>query len=186
MLAPERKMNANKYVGYAAILALCLTTTSCARVVVKVLSFGADDTSSQHENSAKAEQQEVKKKTPVETAMYTTQLGDKVSLRFPSSIFFINDTANSLPNYHQNMDDLVEVIRRYPHNLIQVNVNFQVSGDNHVAVEVASNQARYFTSTLTQHIQSGFTTSDGNTVLRSNILNHEYDAIGNFIEVVLQ
>ena len=186
------KAHCGNQIGLVLMMLLCFTCTSCARVAIKTLSFGYEKV--KDHRTAKGETQPgesadstaKKKKNPVESEIYATKLGDKVSLRFPSSLFFINDTANSLPNYHQSMDQLLEVIQRYPHNVIQVNVNFQVDGDNHIALEVAGNQARYFTSTLSQHIHNGFSASDGDTLLRSNILNHEYDDIGNFIEIELR
>lgn len=189
MLLRNWKAHYGNQIGLVLMMLLCFTCTSCARVAIKTLSFGYDKVTDHR--AAKGENQSEestakKKKNPIESEIYATKLGDKVSLRFPSSLFFINDTANSLPNYHQSMDQLLEVIQRYPHNIIQVNVNFQVNGDNHIALEVAGNQARYFTSTLSQHIHNGFAASDGDTLLRSNILNHEYDDIGNFIEIELR
>jgi len=190
MLLRNWKAHYGNRIGLVLMMLLCFTGTSCARVAIKTLSFGYEKV--KDHRAAKGETQSgestdtTAKKNPIESEIYATKLGDKVSLRFPSSLFFINDTANSLPNYHHSMDQLLEVIQRHPHNVIQVNVNFQVNGDHHIALEVAGNQARYFTSTLSQHIHNGFSASDGDTLLRSNILNHEYDDIGNFIEIELR
>jgi hypothetical protein len=192
MLLGNRKTYSKKQLGTVLMVCICLTSAGCARVAFKTLSFGYE-TVKEHRAEKSGDKPEAStdttakaKKNPVESELYITKLGDTVSLRFPSSLFFINDTANSLPNYHQSMGQLVEVIQRYPHNVIQVNVNFQVHSDNRVALQVASNQARYFTSTLSQRIHSGFASSDGDTLLRSNILNHEYSDIGNFIEIELR
>lgn len=175
------------------IVLLCFICTSCARVAVKAASYGYE-TVKTHRAESEAEKQAEehvdvsaeKQESSIESQIYTSKLGDMVSLRFPSALFFIDDTANALPNYHQNMDQLLAVIQRYPHHRIQVNVHFQVNKDSHIASQVASNQARNFTATLSHHINSGFASSNGDTVLRPNILNSEYDGIGNFIEVELR
>ena len=179
MLLREWKAYCGKCLGPVMLAWFACISSSCAEL---------DTNKAPYANTVKSPTMVgfSQKQNAVESHLYTTKLGDAVSLRFPSSLFFVNDTANSLPNYHQHIDQLVNIIKRYPHNVIQINVNFQVSGDNQLAVEVASSQARYFSSTLSQHIHSGFSSSDGDIVMRSNILNNEYAAIGNFIEVVLR
>ncbi|MBT4885202.1 MAG: hypothetical protein HON55_03505 [Legionellales bacterium] len=180
---------AKKVFNSCVVIVTCCLLSSCIRVATKSLSFLYDNINGSESSSLASANDpgvEIAKNTStIGSKIYTSKIGDAVTLKLASNVLFIDSTANRKPEFYSDLKGLAKNIARYKHNYIQVNVNFQADSETNFSRQVAENQASNVVDGLSQFLSSSLSSSKGDVVLKSKIFNREYSSVGNYIEIVL-
>lgn len=124
-------------------------------------------------------------KPSIESKLYITQVGEVTTIKVPSSLFFVKNTANIKKNFQPNIASISQVIQRYEPSVIKVEVVFPTSKNDNVAKAIANNQAQKFADRIEEYVHKHVVYSASRLINEKQNFNHSYQRIGNYLNITL-
>ena len=126
-----------------------------------------------------------KKPNYIESHIMIERLGSQVTIRVPSSLFFIGNSANISPEFNEYIHELVVILNRYHADEMNISVKYPVVALNNTDYQIANNQADRFVTRLEQYMRSRFSSGSGSLVVKSSAFSQKVAKMGNFFELIL-